>query len=178
MGDVSAGAAISSRHVITLASCILPYLSWYGSYNFPVQVCDQVFEVQRIEVQYTVSHASSLVLLTLAGDINATEGYSACAGVYHAGVDARAMTWHDEGGMPLEHVVSVYSRSQCSLHERGVRSFKLCGPPMEMLCGSPLVQVIDGRWSVVGLSTGVVSEISTYVQVGQARDWLLEFYYE
>ncbi|XP_050723020.1 uncharacterized protein LOC127001878 isoform X3 [Eriocheir sinensis] len=178
VGDTGAGAAISSRHVLTLASCIIPYLRWFGHYSFPVQVCDQVFEVERIEMQSRQGYAHSPVLLTLTGDINATVGASACAGAYHAGLVARAMTWHDEAGVPLEHIVTVYPRWQCSLYERGVRNFRLCAPPGPMMCGSPLVQMVDGGWSVVGLGTGDASEISTYIQVGQARDWLLRYYYE
>lgn len=181
VGDTGAGAAISSRHVITLASCILPYQRFFGSYyRFPVQVADQVFEVERIRVEFMKETGYAIALLKLKSDVKTmVPGSSACAGAYRAGHVARAMTWTDADGVPQEHTVSVYPRWHCKLYEQGFKEdLLLCGSPGPMMCGSPLAQVVDGRWSVVGLGTGNASEIATYVQVGQVRDWLLHYYYE
>lgn len=180
LGDGAAGAAISSRHVLTLASCLQPYHLVINLYSrFPIQVADQLFQMQRVRSE--VFHGkNALSIVQLKKDISTLpHGTSACAGPYHPDHAARAMTWAEADGVPQEHTVTVYPPKLCSVYDKDFREeMHLCGSPGPIMCGSPLVQVINGQWSVVGLGIGSSDEISTYVQVGQAMDWLLRQYYD
>lgn len=101
-----------------------------------------------------------------------------CVGAYRPGLAARAMTWTADDGVVLqEHNVTMYPGLHCTLHDEDyVDEHMLCSTRGPMMCGSPLVQVVDGKYSVVGLGTGWTGEVASYIRLGPARGWLMKFH--
>lgn len=177
VGDHAAGIAISDWHVVTLAHCLADYRRWFGGfYSFSVSALGQEIEVVRVKVQSMEENPLPLALLILESHNLTDIASSLCVGPYRDELVAAAVAWDLHGSMQ-QQPISTYRTGQCaSFYGDGFRyDFMVCGSAGPKLCGGPLLQLVNGRWMLVGISAGDPDPIGRYVRLTPTRKWLEGF---
>lgn len=178
IGDHAAGVLISHQHVVTLAHCLTNYRGWFGQfYSFGVEVLDEKNEVVRVQEQSTDYNPLPFALLTLGRHNTSVPSPIAspvCVGPYRHELIPVAVGWK-ENGSTQELSVNIYRGGQCASFNQNYRyDLMLCGTSGAEVCGSPLLQLADGRWMLVALGSGDSTPVARYVRLDPARQWLEE----
>lgn len=175
IADDAAGVLISQRHVVTLANCLTNYTRWFGGfYSFGVEILDHSVAVDRIDTQDVIENIMPMALLTLASH-NLTEvSYPVCVGPYSSELPSAAVGWDKNGDKKEEKLVTIYQKGQCLEYYRETYKIEkmLCGSAGARLCGSPVLQLAQGRWMLVALGSGEPAPVARYIRLTPAREWL------